>query len=115
MAIACLRLVTFLPERPERNFPAFISRILRSTLRPALGPYFLRPAFFLRPLFLRAPEDLRLLDFRRPVDFLRADALRFGLREAATRDFLRLDDFPRSLDFLGIGFTVASCQAGGYR
>jgi hypothetical protein len=29
MAIACLRLVTRLPERPERNFPFFISRITR--------------------------------------------------------------------------------------
>lgn len=115
MAIACLRLVTFWPERPDRNFPSFISRILRSTLRPALGPYFLRPAFFLRPVFLRAPEDLRLLDFRRPVDFLRPAALRTGMRELVVRDFLRLDDVLRPLGFLGMGLAFASLPSGKYR
>jgi hypothetical protein len=38
MAIACLRLVTFLPERPERSRPRFISCMLRSTLELALAP-----------------------------------------------------------------------------
>jgi hypothetical protein len=33
MAIACLRLVTFVPERPLRSVPCFISCITRSTLR----------------------------------------------------------------------------------
>src|SRR5262245_18460435 len=32
IAIACLRLVTFLPERPERNVPRLRSRIARWTL-----------------------------------------------------------------------------------
>jgi hypothetical protein len=33
MAIACLRLLTFLPERPLRSFPRFISCIARFTVR----------------------------------------------------------------------------------
>ena len=31
IAMACVRLVTFFPERPERSVPRFISRIDRST------------------------------------------------------------------------------------
>ena len=38
MAMACLRLVTFLPERPERGVPLFISFMLRSTLLLAFLP-----------------------------------------------------------------------------
>jgi hypothetical protein len=41
MAIACLRLVTFLPERPLRSLPRFLSCIARLTLRCAFFPYFL--------------------------------------------------------------------------
>ena len=39
MAIACLRLVTFLPERPLRSLPRFISCIDFSTLVCAFLPY----------------------------------------------------------------------------
>jgi hypothetical protein len=42
IAIACLRLVTFLPERPDFSLPRFISCIARPTFRLAFGPY-LRP------------------------------------------------------------------------
>lgn len=38
MAMACLRLVTFLPERPERSVPLFISSMLRWTFLPAFLP-----------------------------------------------------------------------------
>jgi hypothetical protein len=38
MAMACLRLVTFLPDRPERSVPAFRSCNARFTFRPALLP-----------------------------------------------------------------------------
>ena len=38
IAMACLRLVTFLPERPERSWPRFLSCIARSTFSPALRP-----------------------------------------------------------------------------
>jgi hypothetical protein len=46
MAIACLRLVTFLPLRPDLSLPLFISLISVSTLLPAAGEYF-RPEEFL--------------------------------------------------------------------
>jgi len=39
MAMACLRLVTFLPDRPERSLPCLRSRIARSTFFPAFFPY----------------------------------------------------------------------------
>lgn len=38
MATACLRLVTFLPDRPERSLPRFISCSARSTFLLAFGP-----------------------------------------------------------------------------
>lgn len=90
MAMACLRLVTFLRERPERNFPCFISRMLRSTFLPAFAPYFLRPAVFLRVAFLRVaflrPEAaLRVVVFLRAVLFLRVA-------------FFRVDDFFAAID-----------------
>lgn len=40
MAIACLRLVTFLPDRPLRRVPAFLSCIAFSTFAPAALLYF---------------------------------------------------------------------------
>lgn len=43
MAIACLRLVTFLPERPLRNVPRLRSFMARSTLAPAALPYLAMP------------------------------------------------------------------------
>ena len=89
IAIACLRLLTFLPERPERSFPLFIFFIAPSTLRPERFEYLRLPRDFLRPLFLR-PEDLRPPFLR--VDFLVVDFLRVDV------DFLRLDvDFLREL------------------
>jgi hypothetical protein len=41
IAIACLRLVTFLPERPLRSVPRFRSSIARLTFWDALRLYFL--------------------------------------------------------------------------
>jgi len=93
IAIACLRLVTFLPERPERSLPRFISCMLRSTLREDFGPYlrrdFLRPPDFLRPLdFLRVLDVLRPLDFLRVLDFLRPpDVLLLDERRFELLDF----------------------------
>lgn len=40
IAMACLRLVTFFPDRPLLNVPALRSRIARSTFCPAFLPYF---------------------------------------------------------------------------
>jgi hypothetical protein len=39
IAIACLRLLTRLPERPLRSLPRFISRIARRTLLPLARLY----------------------------------------------------------------------------
>src|SRR5579871_328621 len=64
IAIACLRLVTFLPERPDLSSPRFISCIARLTFLPAFGPY-------LRRDFLRPPVFFRELLFFRDVLFLR--------------------------------------------
>jgi hypothetical protein len=41
MAMACLRLFTFLPERPLFNLPRFISCMFSSTLSDAFFPYLL--------------------------------------------------------------------------
>jgi hypothetical protein len=41
MAMACLRLVTFLPEPPLFNFPRFISCMFSSTFSDAFFPYLL--------------------------------------------------------------------------
>ncbi len=46
MAIACFGLVTFLPLRPERSVPFFISRISVSTFLPADGEYLRVEDFF---------------------------------------------------------------------
>ena len=41
MAIACLRLVTFMPERPLRSMPRLRSRMVRATFFDAFLLYFL--------------------------------------------------------------------------
>src|SRR5580698_2212364 len=60
IAMACFRLVTFLPERPDLSFPSSISRIASSTSWLAVGPYFrvvfLRAATFYTPV-LSDPLD----------------------------------------------------------
>lgn len=61
--MACLREVTFFPDRPERRLPCFISRMLLSTFCPAFLPYFLlerlRDPAFLRDDFL--PDEVFFL------------------------------------------------------
>jgi hypothetical protein len=47
IAIACLRLRTFLPERPLLSSPRFIWCIARLTFRPLALPYLRAIAFFL--------------------------------------------------------------------
>ena len=46
IAMACFRLVTFLPLRPLFSVPLFFSRIVRATFFCAFGPYFLPDDFF---------------------------------------------------------------------
>jgi hypothetical protein len=54
IAMACLRLVTFLPLRPLFSLPSFISRISSRTFSPARGLYFLAPDDFFEELFFIA-------------------------------------------------------------
>jgi hypothetical protein len=61
MAIACLRLVTFFPERPLLSFPCFISFMARSTFLP-LALLYLRAKFYLpfhRPRHLATAAFVR--------------------------------------------------------
>lgn len=75
MAIACLREVTFLPDRPDRKEPRFISPMLLSTFWLAFLPYFLLERFF--DDFLRL-EEAFLLDFL-PTLFLLDEVLRIAI------------------------------------
>lgn len=60
MAMACFRLVTFLPLRPLFSVPFFFSCMARSTFLLAFGPYFLPPEdlcdFFVAIAILPSPE-----------------------------------------------------------
>jgi hypothetical protein len=51
IAIACLRLVTFFFERPERKVPCFRSCMTFFTVLATEAPYFLRPDFFFAAMF----------------------------------------------------------------
>jgi hypothetical protein len=68
IAIACLRLVTFFPERPLLSVPLFRSRIARATFRDAFLPYLatfvLRVIRFL-PVDFESHQTGRVLDARR--------------------------------------------------
>jgi hypothetical protein len=56
--MACFRLVTFLPLRPDFNLPCFIARISLSTSAPEEGEY-LRPDDFFE--LDRFAAELRVL------------------------------------------------------
>jgi hypothetical protein len=81
MAIACLRLVTFLPLRPDLSLPFFISLISVSTFFPAEGEYFRPEDFFAdepRLVLLFFVEELLfflLLDFFFAAFFVAIDIL----------------------------------------
>lgn len=104
MAMACLRLVTFLPLRPDFSFPRFISCISRSTFLPADGEYLRPEDFFFELDFL---DDDFLADELR-VLFLallpRDERLELLLREERDLDPLRLELL---LDFFLVAFLVA--------
>ena len=72
MAIACFRLVTFFPLRPDFNFPCFMAFISRSTALDALGLYFRPLDFFLELLLVVAMECTSL--YGKPLKL-------FGLRK----------------------------------
>jgi hypothetical protein len=109
MAMACFRLVTFLPLRPDFSFPFFISRISLSTFLPADGEY-LRPEDFFELDFLEDDffaDELRVLFFallprvERLELLLRDEPL---LREERDLDPARLELL---LDFFLVAFLVA--------
>jgi hypothetical protein len=61
MAIACFRLVTFLPERPLLSVPLFLRCIADLTFLPAALPYLaitLSPSIQFAQLFLRGFQPL---------------------------------------------------------
>jgi hypothetical protein len=65
MAIACLRLLTFRPERPLFKVPALRSFIARSTLADAFFEYFRAMRFLrLRENNLRSRRWFPFLDFQ---------------------------------------------------
>jgi hypothetical protein len=65
MAMACLRLFTRCPERPERSWPRFISCIAFSTFLPAFGPYRRPlPRLALRPRLERLERLVLRLELR---------------------------------------------------
>ena len=112
IAIACFRLVTFLPERPDLSLPCFISCIARSTfladfllyfrfdflrvlllfLRPELPLFFVRECELV--LFFRELDAVLFLLRVEPVLFLREWELElvllFFLRAAMDLRLLRL-------------------------
>jgi hypothetical protein len=100
MAMACFRLVTFLPLRPDFSVPFFLALISRSTDFDAFGLYFL-PLDFLAELDFFA--ELFLL-----ADFLTAAflvalfllALPFFALDFLAVDFLALDFLDGMLTFL---------------
>jgi hypothetical protein len=52
--MACLRLLTFFPLRPDLNVPFSIALISRATDLPAAGPYLLLLDDFFREFFFLA-------------------------------------------------------------
>jgi hypothetical protein len=70
--MACLRLVTFLPLRPDFSLPCFISRISRSTFLPAEGEYLRLDDDFFAPVLLRTLVFFALMLLRDELLLLRA-------------------------------------------
>lgn len=97
MAMACLRLLTFLPLRPLFNLPSCISCISRSTCLPAPLLY-LRPELFFE-LFLE--EDF-FAELRFAEDFFADERRVLFLLDDFLLEDLRPDDF-----FLLLAFFVA--------
>ena len=83
MAMACLRLVTFLPLRPLFSVPCFSSRIARSTFLPAFGLYFLPPEDLCDEDFFVAMNSLPSSEWEADAD---KEVARKGSRQATTRN-----------------------------
>jgi hypothetical protein len=76
MAIACSRLVTFFPLRPERSLPSFRARISVSTFFPDEGEYFLLDValFFAEDLLVAIFLSSRVRWFSAPGSLSGADS-----------------------------------------
>jgi hypothetical protein len=99
MAMACLRLFTFLPE-PDFSLPRLNSRISRSTFLWDEGEYF-REDFFLEDARFFAEGDLRVeVDFRPDVDFV------LECEREPDEDFFPADDVFLLDDFVAIAFSL---------
>jgi hypothetical protein len=77
IAMACFRLVTFLPLRPDLRVPFFISFISLSTFLPAEGEYFRVEDFF-------ALVDFFLAVFLVAIFILLGNQMAFSLRPVAS-------------------------------
>jgi hypothetical protein len=112
IAIACFRLVTFLPLRPDFNLPRLNSCISRFTSLPAEGEYFRRePAF--DPALLEAffDADFLVVAFFALVLLRELEAffalLFFALVLLRALDFFAPEDFLALADFFFAAFFVA--------
>jgi hypothetical protein len=88
IAIACLRLVTFFPLRPDFSLPFFISRISRSTALPAAGLYLRELEDFLEALFFEDEDFFAGEDFFAEL-FLAALFFLVAMARSSTQDGTR--------------------------
>ena len=86
MAMACLRLVTFLPERPLFSLPFFISCISVLTCLPAAAPYLWPDELFFAGDFFA--EDFFAGDFFAEDFFAAVFVLDFFVAVFFVEDFL---------------------------
>lgn len=92
MAMACFGFVTFLPERPMRSCPCFISCISSRTSSLALGPYLRAEDFFADDLVAAVLCPV-LFPAAFPVLFFAADflAVLFFAEDFFAEDFFAVD------------------------
>ena len=79
IAIACLRLLTFLPERPLRSVPAFYFFIARLTFLAAPFEYFRFFAFFAISL---APAFVDRLAMRTGLELVMQPKVQFAWKSS---------------------------------
>lgn len=102
MAIACLRLVTFFPLRPDFSLPFFIACISRFTSLPADGEYLRLDDFFFDEL-LREEVPLREEELFFVLLLLLERVLFFAL------DFFEL--LLRPVDFFLVAMHYPPCKS----
>src|SRR5579863_8418381 len=93
--MACFRLVTFLPLRPDFSLPCFIARISLSTSAPEEGEY-LRPDDFLELDFFAA--DFFLVAFFVVITILLGGQMAPVLGQVVCGGFAERIDLPHPVD-----------------